>query len=76
MLNKKEKELIQVKSQILICEEKALFHQQELLVYKRDTEAKILLLQTRYNEELKRLSFEKRAAIQKITNQLQKTQEK
>lgn len=59
LLAQKEKDLIEVKSQILQYEEKALQHQHELLNYKRDTEAKILLLQTRYNEELSRISTEK-----------------
>jgi len=64
-----------VKSQILQYEEKALHHQQELLVYKRDTEAKILILQAKYNEEISRLNIEKRNAIQDITLKVHKYQE-
>lgn len=72
----KEKELIEVKSSVLQFEEQALKHQQELLNYKRDTEAKILLLQSRYNEELNRINQEKRSAVQELTKKLQNAQEK
>jgi chromosome segregation ATPase len=66
MLNVKEKELLQVKSHVLECEEAALKYQQDLLVYKRDTEAKIKLLQNRYNEELFRIRQEK---LDKLSHQ-------
>ena len=65
MLGLKEKELLQVKSHILECEETALKYQQELLFYKRDTEAKIKLLQNKYNEELLRIRQEK---LEKLPN--------
>jgi hypothetical protein len=45
--------------------------QQELLIYKRDTEAKILLLQSRYNDELTRINSEKRLAITNLTKKLE-----
>jgi hypothetical protein len=45
--------------------------QQELLIYKRDTEAKILLLQSRYNDELNRINSEKRTAINNLSKKLE-----
>lgn len=72
----KEKEVIEVKSTILQYEEAALGYQQELLTYKRDTEAKILMLQGKYTEELKKLSQEKYKAIENLTQKLEEVHEK
>lgn len=57
-------------------EEQALEYQQELLNYKRDTEAKILLLQSKYNEELAVMNQEKHYAIEQLTKKIQAAQEK
>lgn len=76
LLSCKEKELIEVKSTILQYEETALGYQQELLTYKRDTEAKILMLQGKYTEELKKLSQDKYKAIESLTQKLQEAHDK
>lgn len=65
-----------MKTTILQHEEQALHYQQQLLTYKKDTEAKVLLLQSKYSEELKKINHEKHRAIQDLTKKLQDMHEK
>lgn len=67
---------METKNTILQYEEQALNYQQELVIYKRDTEAKILQLQAKYNEEISRVKYEKQLAISEFTKRIQEAQEK
>ena len=67
LLSVKEKDIIGLKTDILQFEEKMLATQQELVDYKRETEAKIVTLQSRYSQELSNIKNEKRRAIEEVT---------
>lgn len=75
-INSKEKEIIDLKVSILQYEEQSLQSQQELIVYKKETEAKIVQLQSRYNEEISKVHKEKQLAIDELTNKIQQAQNK
>lgn len=75
-INSKEKEIIDLKVSMLQYEEQSLQSQQELIVYKKETEAKIVQLQSRYNEEISKVHKEKQLAIDELTNRIQQAQNK
>ena len=61
---------------MLQYEEQSLQSQQELINYKKETEAKIIHLQSRYNEEISKIHKEKQLAIDDLTNKIQQAQNK
>jgi len=90
LLALKEKEIIELKTEVLKHEEQSLKYQQELLEYKRDAKSKIVELQSKYSitlnlnhitpklhiEELNRIQTEKQNAIQELSMKIQQQDEK